>query len=305
MATMIHTRVRPSATDDYRARSRPRTIGLSIATFGLALTSIAFVANLAAAGDQPARAATLPWSFGLTTLGFGTIKLAVGVILWGILMKLWLRIDAIKEALPRLAYIERATTTARGTVSTPYGKATIGNTVPAELGIHRMAKTMWRPMLAMGIMAVGIGFVVSLEWARSGTVTASAWTQGLQFLGEGMLLAGISFLLGTILWAIRTGGGEVQHGLGVAVKTLNMPATAKAFVALMMLGLMISVAQFIGYLVVAAGSVNTAAWLAFLGPLRELGLALILSGITLALVTIGNVLRFQFDRIVEIVKTGR
>jgi hypothetical protein len=33
-----------------------------------------------------------------------------------------------------------------------------------------------------------------------------------------------------------------------------------------------------------------------------LALALILSGITMALVTIGNVLGFQFDRIIEIVK---
>lgn len=304
MATIIHTRVRPSATDDYRARSRPRTIGLSMAAAGLALTSVAFVANLVAAGDEPLRSATLPWSFGLTTLGFGTIKLAIGVILWGILMKLWLRIGAIQEVLPRLADVQ-PTAVGEGSVSTPYGKATVAAAAPPELGIHRMAKAMWRPMLAMGIMAVGIGLFVSLGWAGSGTLTASAWTQGLQFLGEGMLLAGISFLLGTILWAIRTGGGEVQQGLGVAVKTLNMPATAKLFVGLMMLGLMTSVIQFIGYLLVAAGGVNTAAWLAFLGPLREVGLALILSGITLALVTIANVLRFQFDRVVEIVKTGK
>ncbi|MFO7547871.1 MAG: hypothetical protein R6X29_03200 [Acidimicrobiia bacterium] len=75
--------------------------------------------------------------------------------------------------------------------------------------------------------------------------------------------------------------------------------------ALMMLGLMVSVAQFVGYLAVAAGGVDTAAWLALLGPLRELGLALILSGITLALVTIGNALGFQFTRVIELIKTGR
>jgi hypothetical protein len=168
-----------------------------------------------------------------------------------------------------------------------------------------MAKAMWRPMLAMGILAVAIGFVISLSWAQTGSLVASTWTQGLQFLGEAMLLAGVSFLLGTILWAIRTGGGEVQHGLGVAVKTLTMPITAKVFVALMMAGLMVSVAQFAGYLIVAAGSVDTASWLAFLGPLRELGLGLVLAGIALALVTIGNVLRFQFDRVIEIIKTGK
>lgn len=305
MATIIHPRVRPSAMDDYRAPSRPRTIGLAIAVVGLVLTAVAFVANLVVTGDVAGREATLPWSFGLTTLGFGTIKLAIGVILWGIIIKLWLRVDAIKEALPRLAVLDPAKPVESGTIATPYGKATVSSQAPSELAIHRMAKSMWRPMLAMGIMAVAIGFLTSLTWADTGSLTASAWTQGLQFLGEGMLLAGVSFLLGTILWSIRTGGGEVQQGLGVAVKTLKMPNTAKLFVAFMMLGLMTSVAQFVGYLVVAAGGVNTAAWLAFLGPLRELGLALILAGITLALVTIGNVLRFQFDRIIEIIKTGK
>jgi hypothetical protein len=113
-------------------------------------------------------------------------------------------------------------------------------------------------------------------------------------------------VLGTILWAIRTGGSEVQSSLGVAVKTLKMPITAKVFVGLMMLGLMTAVAQFVLYLVVAGGGVSgVAAWQAWLGPLRELALALILSGIAMALVTIGNVLSFQFDRISELIRTGR
>lgn len=305
MATIMHSRVRPSSTDDYRAPSRPRAIGLAIAVIGLTLTMAAFVASLVAVGDEGVRAATLPWSFGLTTLGFGTVKLAIGVILWGILMKLWLRVDSIKEILPKLVEVDPNVSKTPSAVSTRYGTATVTPTPPAELGIHKMAKTMWRPMLAMGIMAVAIGFFISLAWSNTGSLAASTWTQGLQFLGEGMLLAGVSFLLGTILWAIRTGGGDVQHGLGVAVKTLEMPKTAKVFVGLMMLGLMLAVAQFVGYLIVAAGGVNTAAWLAFLGPLRELALALILAGITMALVTIGNVLQFQFDRVIEIIETGK
>jgi hypothetical protein len=39
--------------------------------------------------------------------------------------------------------------------------------------------------------------------------------------------------------------------------------------------------------------------------LRELGLGLMLAGITLALATIANVLGFQFWRIRDIVKTGK
>jgi hypothetical protein len=305
MATIIHARVRPSSTDDYRSRSRPRAVGLAIAALGLLMTAVAFIASLVAVGDESLRAATLPWSFGLTTLGFGTIKLAIGVILWGILMKLWLRVDAIKEILPRLVHVDSQVARSPSKVRTPYGTATVTASRPSELGIHRMAKVMWRPMLGMGFMAVAIGFLISLAWAQTGSIAAAAWTQGLQFLGEGLLLAGISFLLGTILWAIRTGGGEAQHGLGVAVKTLEMPTTAKVFVALMILGLLVSMAQFVGYLIVAASGVDSAAWLPFLGPLRELGLALILAGVTMALVTIGNVLRFQFDRVVEIIETGK
>lgn len=305
MATIMQTRVRPSSKDDYRAPSRPRVIGLVIATIGLIATSVAFIANLVALGDESVRTATLAWSFGLTTLGFGTVKLGIGVILWGILMKLWLRADAVRDLLSKLVDVAPASSRSPSQIRTEYGPATVTEAPPEELSIHRMAKAMWRPMLAMGIMAVTIGFVISLSWAQTGSLVASTWTQGLQFLGEGMLLAGVSFLLGTILWAIRTGGGEVQQGLGVAVKTLKMPTTAKVFVVLMMMGLMVSVAQFVGYLIVAAGSVDAAAWLAFLGPLRELGLGLLLAGIAMALVTIGNVLRFQFDRVIEIIKTGK
>ena len=84
---------------------------------------------------------------------------------------------------------------------------------------------------------------------------------------------------------------------------IRPPGTAKAFVALMMLGLMISIAQFIGYIVVA-GSSDPASAFAWLGPFREVGLGLILAGIALALVTIGNVLGFQFWRIQNLIKNG-
>lgn len=304
MTTAIESRVRPKAGTDFRAPSRPRTVGLVLAGLGLIVTLAAFIASLVVAGDASLRAETLPWAFGLTTLGFGTVKLGIGVILWGILMKLWLRWDSIKEALANL--VKPGAAVADGAdYKSAFGTATVTAKAPDALPIHRMAKKMWRPMLAMGYMAVVVGFVISLAWASGGGIVSSAWTQGLQFLGEAMLLAGVSFLLGTILWAIRTGGGETQEGLGVAVHTLKMPVTAKVFVALMALGLMVGVAQFVGYLIVAGGGVHTAAWLAFLGPLRELALALILSGITLALVTIGSALGFQFDRVIQLLETGK
>ena len=78
-----------------------------------------------------------------------------------------------------------------------------------------------------------------------------------------------------------------------------MPATAKAFVALMMMGMMAGIAQFVLYLIQMGNAddpASFAAWSNWLGPFRELALGLILAGIVLALVTIGNVLAFQFDR---------
>lgn len=305
MATLMHAKVRPQISDDYGATSRQRTIGVGVALVGMALVVITLIANLSAAGDEAIRSTVLPWSFGLTTTGLAVVKSAIVVILWGILMKIWMRVDAMKAALTRIVDVDQSATFADGEYESAYGRAVVGHTEPGELPIHKMAKRMWAPMAVMGLMAVVIGLFTSFAWAGGGIVSSS-WTQGLQFLGEGMLLASISFVLGTILWAIRTGGSEAQSSLGVAVKTLKMPVTAKVFVGLMMLGLMAAVAQFVLYLVVAGGGVTgVAAWQTWLGPLRELALALILSGITMALVTIGNVLSFQFDRITELIRTGK
>ena len=305
MTSTADVRLKPAADADYRAPSRYRSRGLVLAFIGLVVASIAFVGNLVAVGQTGTdQASTLAWTFGVTTTGFALIKTAIAVVLWGILMKLWLRADSIKVALPKLVGTPAADQAALGEVDTPYGKVTVTERAPGPLPIHKMAKKMFRPMVAMGLMAVIVGLIVSFVWAGSVPNTAaSAWTQGLQFLGEGMLLSGIAFLLGTILWAIRTAGGEVQESLGVRVYTPKMPRTAKALVALMMLGLMVSIAQFVGYVVVAGSSDPVAAF-AWLGPLREFGLGLILAGIALALVAIGNVLAFQFYRFQQLIQTG-
>jgi len=163
-------------------------------------------------------------------------------------------------------------------------------------------------MIFMGPMLVLVGLALALINTGAGDPDTrqalAAWTQGTQFLGEAMLLAGISFLLGTIGAGLREGGGDVQESLGLGGKTLRMPTSAKVFLVLMFGGLMLGVAQFVLY-GIAAYVDDPATWFAWLGPLRELSLGILLSGIVLALFTIGTVLGFQHWRIRQIIETGR
>lgn len=307
----LRATLRPAAEHtDYRKPSPYRVAGIAIAVLGLVAATVALIANIVVATDPAVeRAETLAWTFGLSTTSLAVLKLGIAVTLVGILVRLWLRVDSVKSALPAL--IPEAGAEAeerRGTISTPHGRATVSDRPPKPLFIHRMAEWMWAPMIAMGPMLVIAGLVISFVQAgesNPGTFSdLGAWVQGIQFLGEAMILGGISFLLGTILSSLRKGGGEVQQSLGVAVKTLKMPASAKAFIGLMMVGMMIAVVQFALYLV-ATGSSTPEEWFAWLGPVRELSLGVLLSGIVLALYTIGTVLGFQFDRLRQIVTTGR
>jgi hypothetical protein len=317
MTAVMQLGARPGSAADATSKSRYRTVGIALALVGLMGAAAAAIGNFVAAGsidEANTYGETLAWTFGLSIFSFGVIKIAIAVILMGIIVRLWFRVDAIKDSLGRLhGHSDAAVRTPTGDVETEFGLATVTTDPPKLLPIHRLARAMWRPMLVMGAMALVVGLVSSLVWSNetAGTETfreAGAWTQGVIFLGEAFLLSGIAFLLGTILAGLREGGGEVQHSLGLPVTTLKMPATAKAFVVLMMMGMMLGIAQFIGYLVAIGFADNTASfstWLNVLGPLRELSLGLILAGVVLALVSIANVLRFQFNRVTTIVRTGQ
>ena len=319
MAIALPRFVRIPAGVDYRAPSPHRKAGLLIAGFGVLVASVVLVAGIAAGnltqdGDATGAAQVLSWSFGLNAVALSTIKVGIAVILIGVLVRLFFRAQSIRAALPALkSPAPQDQPVPSGTVITPYGKVTITSGPPQPLLIHRMAQALWAPMLVMGAMAVLAGFVLSL--VQAGNVATepalatsqSSWVQGLLFLGEAMILAGISFLLGSILAGIRSAGGQVQAELGLPVKTLEMPTTAKIFIGLMMVGMLVAIFQFIAYIVVAQQSdpVTVAANFAWLGLLREVGLGLLLSGVVLALATIATALGLQFTRIVEIIKTGR
>jgi len=69
---------------------------------------------------------------------------------------------------------------------------------------------------------------------------------------------------------------------------------------------MVEIGQLIAYFAVATfdNPVSIASYFAWLGPVREFGLGLLLSGIVLALATIAKALGFQFHRLSEVVVHG-
>lgn len=303
---------RPPSTADPATTTRHRAVGIALAALGLALVAIAFFASLAAADDLGGQTITdtLSWTFATSVTGFGLAKLGIAITLVGIVVRLWHRMNSLTASLPDL----RSTTTEplpTSTVETssPFGGVRTTAQAPPPLLIHRVARTVWLPVLAMGAMALAVGLVIGLVTANTEAGSAtflrlSAWTQGTLFLGEGLLLSGISFLLGTILASLRHAGGEVQERLGLPVQTFRMPAAAKGFIGLMAVGMMMAIAQFVLYAVAATRAVDPslfAVWATWLGPFRETALGLLLAGIVLALFAISRVLGFQFRRVHQII----
>lgn len=307
MSAILHSVRHPSSASTTGLASNLRTAGIGAGLMGIVLVGVALIANLVVAADDvdANRAQTLAWTFGLTTTGFVILKVGIALTLIGILLRIKDRIDAVKASLPGLAPASTQAPANAAEVDTGFGRATRTAKTLGPLPIHTMAKKMWAPMVLMGPMLVMAGLVLSIIQAATDDagdfVDLAAWVQGLQFLGEGLILAGISFLLGTILGELRRGGGEVQEALGVTVWTLKMPWSAKVFVGLMAAGLMTAMAQFVLYLY-ATSVDDPSTWFAVLGPLREVALGLLLSGIILALFTIGTGLGFQFDRLRTLVR---
>lgn len=221
-------------------------------------------------------------------------------------------------------------------------------------GMQSMASKMWVPFIGMGFMivvaALITGIVASIsaaDWfsfakvTREAAVTGSplalekafvestlAWLPALKFLGIGMILAGVTFLLATILGALRTGGGRVQEALGGSVHLIKIPMTAKMFPMVMMMGLMVLIVAVVVGIVDAAitfdywnhsianeldQAAEGSALLSTLStinsidmwvkPLKFVGMASLLSGIGLALATIVQVLRWQSSRLWDLLSS--
>ncbi len=149
------------------------------------------------------------------------------------------------------------------------------------------------------------------------------WLPRFQLLGMGLLFGGITFLLATILGNLRMAGAMVQKKSGRRMLAPKPPWSAQAFPMLMMAGQMVLIAALVISIVVAfiAGDVygnpistingaeagsgllddfqTVKTFGTWLQSFAFVGLALVLSGIVLALYTIAQVLRFQHGRIAQ------
>lgn len=302
---------RPASTANYKSRSRYRDAGLFVAITGLMVVAAATIANLVV-GDNPAstRQDTLSWSFGVNFAGFNVVLVGIAVVLMGIIVRLWMRVDSVKAALPGLkGKVTDVAAPASGVIKTEFGKAAVTAAAPKPLWIHRLAEAMWTPVLLMAPMVTAAGLVLSIVQANWTVGTdkfrdLGLWASGAEVLGLALMLGAISFILGTILSSLRKGGSEVQESVGAPVKTLKVPATVWGFLGLMVAGMMGAIGQFV-LAIVAAHLDNPTTWFSWLQPLGLFSLGLLLSGVVLALYSIGTVLGFQFSRIREIIATGR
>ncbi|MEX2653548.1 MAG: hypothetical protein WD532_00805 [Acidimicrobiia bacterium] len=189
---------------------------------------------------------------------------------------------------------------------------------PKNPGFNRpqkLGRALWAPMWAMAVMgfvaaiiAAGVRADAVASRAAEATIAAQAHlVTGFMFVGFASVFAAISFAIARILGVFRDGGGSVQETLGVKVHTLKMPATAKAFIGLMMMAMMAILIAVVIHFVTAAGtaagtiSVSDAETTAIaLEAVRRLGVAVYLVAIGLGLATITNVLRFQSIRLREL-----
>ncbi len=155
----------------------------------------------------------------------------------------------------------------------------------------------------------------------------SVWLPRFQLLGMGLMFGGITFLLATILGNLRLAGAMVQKQSGRRMLAPKPPWSAQLFPMLMIMGLMILIGAFVVSIVIAESAardvfgnpistINAAeSGSSLLGDFQDVktfgawlqafaftGLALVLSGIVLALYSISQVLRFQHGRIAQMAR---
>ena len=203
------------------------------------------------------------------------------------------------------------TTSIRPDFDVETGSTAFGFNLPQRAG-----RLLWAPMLAMAIMAFPAALVIA--GVRTGAIaqggdeaTIAALGQlgtAVMFIGFASVFAAVTFAIARILGTLRQGGGTVQQAAGRTVQSLRMPLTAKAFIGLMAMAMMLLVGAVIAHVVLGAtilgGDVaalaSAEAWSIGLEAVRRVGVVLYLVSIVLGLATIAHVLRFQAIRLREL-----
>ncbi len=187
----------------------------------------------------------------------------------------------------------------------------VGRNLPQRIG-----SALWWPMLVMALMAFPVGVIFAAVRAEAIASDGSAKTiaalgqfvPAFNFIGFASVFAAISFAIARILGELRVGGGEVQETAGRKVETLEMPVTAKIFIAGMAMAMMVLLAavalHFVAGAAIASGSAyalgKSGQWAIWLEAVRRFGVALYLASIAFGLATIITALRFQALRIREL-----
>jgi hypothetical protein len=189
-------------------------------------------------------------------------------------------------------------------------------TPPDEMLPHKAGRRLWFPMFLMALMGFGIGIVLAFfraDAVNSGDVQDAAalgqFVPAFMFIGFAAVFSAIAFAVARILGAFRAGGSGMQHAVGAEVKTLTMPPTGRAFIGLMVMGMMFILVPVVIHLVlgtlIATGSdsalANVEEWSIWLEASRRFGVSTYLLSIGLGLATIITVLRFQSVRLGQIV----
>ena len=180
---------------------------------------------------------------------------------------------------------------------------------------QKAGAVLWRPMFAMAVMGFVVAFalaVIRADMISSGDdptqiAAYGQYVTAAMFFGFASVFSAISFAITTILGQFRVGGGSVQEAAQETVKTLKMPTTAKAFIVLMAMGMMIILAAVVAHVVVGQAitdgswtALKAEQWTIWLEAARRIGVVIYLFAITLGLITIATVIPYQTFRIREI-----
>ena len=107
--TMSLTRPR-QPREEYTSNAWQFNAGLIVAGMGVMLLMVFFIISAVVAGwvsDQdPSKFGRIlaydSWLFPFATASMGLIMVGIALVLWGIVQRLWVRVESLKESLPVL-----------------------------------------------------------------------------------------------------------------------------------------------------------------------------------------------------------